>query len=86
MQCLLDHGCVVCEREFKVHTPPEIHHIDGKTKPNAHLNSIPLCTKHHRGGEDSEIYTARHPFKFRFEERYGTETELLEHCRSKIFG
>jgi len=77
-------GCCVCLREFAVHSPAEVHHIDGKTKEGAHLNSIALCYKHHRGGEDNPSFTSRHPFKKRFEKRYGTQQELLEWTRNKI--
>lgn len=77
-------GCCVCHRQFNVFTPAEVHHIDGKTKEGAHLKSIPLCYKHHRGGEDNASYTSRHPFKKRFEERYGTQYELLEWTQVKV--
>ena len=44
-------GCCVCHRQFNVFTEAEVHHIDGKTKEGAHLNSIPLCLRHHRAGD-----------------------------------
>lgn len=77
-------GCCVCHRQFNVFSEAEVHHIDGKTKDGAHLNSIPLCVRHHRAGQDNDSYTSRHPFKYRFEERYGTQLSLLEWTRSKI--
>lgn len=77
-------GCVVCKLHHGVYTPAEVHHIDGKTKPDAHLKTIPLCYRHHRGGEDNEIYTARHPFKRAFESRYGTQFELLERTKELV--
>lgn len=70
-------GCIVCRREGKGHTPAEIHHIDGKTKAGAHFHVIPLCYFHHRQGSDTELFTSRHPYKARFEERYGPELELM---------
>jgi hypothetical protein len=69
-------GCIVCLMHLGVYSPCEIHHIEGKTKPNAHFKIIGLCYGHHRGGVDNEQCTSRHPFKKRFELRYGTEEEL----------
>ena len=53
------------------------HHIDGKTKPNAHLKTIPLCGLHHQipGG----THVSRHgDGRYRFEQAYGSEIELLK--------
>jgi hypothetical protein len=70
-------GCIVCKWHHGVYSPAVIHHIDGKTKPEAHFNVLPLCPLHHNSKEDNEHYTSRHDFKNRFEARYGTEQELL---------
>ena len=70
-------GCIVCRQEGYGYVPNEIHHIDGKTKPDAHLKTIPLCYLHHRAGRDCDHYTSRHPFKARWEARYGRELDLL---------
>lgn len=71
-------GCIVCREFHGELSPAEIHHLDGKTKPGAHFKVLPLCTLHHRGGVDVPACTSRHPYKARFEERYGSEEELLE--------
>ncbi|MBT8449597.1 MAG: Ref family protein [Gammaproteobacteria bacterium] len=84
MDAILEMGCVICKKEMGVFSPTEIHHIDGKTKPDCHLKTIPLCYRHHRAGEDNEIYTSRHPTKRRFEDRYGSEQDLLDWTRNKI--
>lgn len=84
MESIVEFGCVVCARTLRVHTPPEVHHIYGKARKGTHLLSLPLCHKHHRGGEDTKVYTSRHPWKRRFEERYGTETELLEWLQGEL--
>jgi len=84
MSRIQEFGCCVCRKVFGVLTPAEIHHIDGKTKVDAHLKSIPLCYHHHRSGVDSEQVTSRHPFKGRFEDRYGSQLELLEWVRERI--
>jgi len=77
-------GCVVCRLEMETFSFAEVHHLDGKVKPDAHLNSIPLCFYHHRGGQDNEMYTARHPFKKRFIDRYGTEEWLLDATQQMV--
>jgi len=70
-------GCIVCKNQNKFFNPAEIHHIQGKTKSNAHYKTLPLCYEHHRMGSAVEPIS-RHPYKARFEKAYGTEEELLE--------
>ena len=84
MSAVADLGCIVCLMNHGVKSPAEIHHIDGKTKPGAHYHVIPLCYLHHRGGEDCDEYTSRHPHKKRFERRYGTELDLLHEVLGRI--
>ena len=84
MDAIVQHGCVVCKKQYGVFTEPEVHHIDGKTKTGAHLKTIPLCYRHHREGVDTDVYTSRHPYKKRFEERYGTEQEQLEDLQREL--
>ena len=71
-------GCIVCRLHFNCFSPAEVHHISGKNKPGAHLNTIGLCFKHHREGANNDLYVSRHPYKREFEKRYGTEQYLLE--------
>ena len=77
-------GCIVCVRERGIFTPPEIHHINGRTG-NGNQETIGLCYFHHREGSDCQEYTSRHPYKARFEIRHGTEAELLE-ATNKLLG
>ena len=84
MDAATRHGCIVCRLHHDTYSPATIHHIDGKTKPGAHLDSIPLCYLHHQGGADCAEYTSRHPYKARFVARYGTEQALLEATRLRI--
>jgi len=83
IESIVEYGCVVCRNEGQ-HTPPAVHHINGSRKIGAHFETIPLCYLHHQGGEDCERYTSRHPFKARFEERYGTDLELLAQIREEL--
>lgn len=73
-------GCIACIVMGVEETPAEVHHIHGKTAPNTHFWTIPLCPPHHRYGFANGPVVSRHPHKKRFEELYGTETELRERC------
>lgn len=70
--------CIVCQNEGLGETPSEIHHIVEGKKRLGHDKTIGLCFHHHRSGVDCELYTSRHPYKSRWESRYGTEYELLD--------
>ncbi len=82
--------CIVCELYHGVDdSPAEIHHIEGKTKPNAHLRTIKLCANHHR------IQDTHHPKRWLsihadgksiFGDRYAPEPELLDLQRHKVAG
>lgn len=76
-QQLIEIGCIVCRKEKGIYTPPQIHHTEGRTG-DGNQKTIPLCYYHHMEGSDNDAYTSRHPFKSRFEERYGSEQYLLE--------
>jgi hypothetical protein len=76
-------GCIVCRNQGMPRVPCEIHHIVGKTKPNAHYMVLPLCFQHHRMGSDKEPIS-RHPYKKRFEAAYGTEQELLDQINTLL--
>jgi rubredoxin len=84
MDKISEFGCIICKLFYDCHTPPEIHHIDGKTKPQAHLMTLPLCYKHHREGANNEMYVSRHPFKKEFEKRYGRQKDLLQKLRELL--
>lgn len=73
--------CIVC---YVFHgipdTPAEIHHLDGKTKPDAHLRTISLCKRHHRTPDDApKKWMSWHGDGRRaFEKRYASADELYE--------
>ena len=79
-------GCIVCLKHEDVYSPAEIHHLEGKTKPEAHFRSIPLCFNHHREGSFNFLWVSRHPWKTEFEKRYGKEIDLLELTKKKVEG
>ncbi|MCQ9618368.1 Ref family protein [Paenalcaligenes niemegkensis] len=77
---LAEMGCTACRRDG-VHQPiVSIHHIDGRTKPDAHWFVLPLCAGHHQDGTGVAGLIAVHPWKTRFEERYGRQVDLLRLC------
>lgn len=79
-------GCIAC-RVIGIHTPEvSIHHIEGRTKPDAHFLTLPLCYGHHQGGLDYGEWVSVHPWKKRFEDTFGTQRELLELCRELVKG
>ena len=74
-------GCVACMREGVFEPDVSIHHVDGRTKPGCHQQVLPLCASHHQDGTGKNPhYIAVHPWKARFEARFGTQQELMAHC------
>jgi hypothetical protein len=76
-------GCIVCRRELGVYSPAAIHHVDGKTKPGAHMRVLPLCGVHHQTGGYG---VALHAGKAEFERRHGSQAELLGWVADRISG
>lgn len=76
-------GCIACRIDGRINTHISIHHIDGRTKPNAHWLVLPLCGRHH---QDQGIHgvIAVHPWKRSFEAKYGNQYDLLEMCKKII--
>lgn len=71
-------GCIACRLDGVITHYVSIHHIDGREKPGAHMNVLPLCGPHHQtGGEDAPSI---HPWKRRFEAKYGTQASLKAKC------
>ena len=84
MDKIANMGCIVCWDKFDAYSPAEVHHIDGKTKPGSHLNTIPLCFRHHREGINNDMYVSRHPYLHEFEKRYGTQESLLTKTKERL--
>ena len=75
-------GCIACRKDGISNPVVSIHHIDGRTKPGAHMKVLPLCGPHHQTGGESA--PAILPWKARFEAKYGSQTELLNECLELI--
>lgn len=76
-------GCIACRKDGRFNNWCVPHHIDGRTKPGAHMKVIPLCEHHHQGKGVKEI-PAVHVNKAAFEQKYGKQEELLAECHSII--
>lgn len=74
-------GCIACAMDGNFNDYSAIHHIDGRTKPMAHWQVLPLCGPHH---QDNGTAIAVHPWKTRFEERYGKQMDLLVWCIEQL--
>lgn len=73
-------GCLPCLQDGYKNNYVSIHHIDGRTKPNAHKKVLALCAGHHQKGSDTNRpdMIAVHPDKARFEAMYGKQADLLK--------
>lgn len=72
-------GCVACLHDGRFNPHVSLHHIAGRTAPGSHYKVLPLCSSHHQ--DDGSGAIAVHPWKKRFEQEYGLQTELLEEVR-----
>lgn len=78
-------GCIACLKDGITNPFISLHHIDGRTKPGAHLLVLPLCAQHHQQDDTDPMgRVAVHPNKARFEAKYGTQRELLAEIMEMI--
>ena len=79
-------GCVACMKDGNFNPHVSIHHVEGRTKPGCHQLVLPLCAGHHQDGTgEDKTLIAVHPWKARFEARYGTQAELMDKCAQILF-
>lgn len=87
--------CLACLNKGRHQPMIQIHHINGRTKPNAHKMVIPLCAYHHESPAPAEIierYPDLHTVhargivggKVKFEKHNGTEMDLLKQAYSML--
>ena len=74
-------GCYICGAE------PQLHHIRNDGTGNAgigrrssHFSVIPLCYNHHQGS------FSIHNKKILFEQKHGTEKEILQIITERLYG
>lgn len=71
-------GCIACRMDGRINPWVSIHHIDGRTKPDAHKLVLALCAEHHQHNDlDPLGRIGVHPYKARFEGKYGSQHALL---------
>lgn len=84
MDAITTIGCIACLIDGHPGTPGAVHHILRGGRRIGHMHSICLCDPgHHQNGQQRGM-VSRHPFKARFEARYGTEPELLARSRALV--
>lgn len=77
MDWIAAQGCICCRLDGLPPRPTAVHHILRGGLRMGHMYTLPLCQPgHHMDGAQFGI-VSRHPWKHRFEEKYGTELELL---------
>jgi hypothetical protein len=83
MDWIVAYGCVACRMDGLAHSRPAVHHILRGGVRMGHLFTLPLCDPgHHQNGQQFGM-VSRHPWKARFEAKYGTEPELLNTLRAE---
>ena len=78
-------GCVACRLDGHINNYVSIHHIDGRTKPGCHRLVLPLCFLHHQGGGGDAVVSV-HPWRVRFEHKYGKQMDLKRMCDEMLGG
>jgi hypothetical protein len=81
MDWIVNFGCIACRIDGTGYVAPCVHHILRGGQRMGHLFTLPLCSGHHQDGTGMPGLIARHPYKTRFEARYGGELVLLEMLR-----
>ncbi len=77
-------GCVVCRNECLGSTPAQVHHILRGSVRIGHDATIPLCGLHHNSGRCDDEVVSRHPWRSKFEEKYGKEADLLKQIDKEL--
>lgn len=71
-------GCIACIIDGHPETPGAVHHILSGGRRMGHMHTLCLCDPgHHQNGQQFGK-VSRHPFKTRFEQQYGSESDLLD--------
>lgn len=80
---IVAYGCVACRIDGFGVVPPAVHHLLRGGRRIGHLFSLPLCDPgHHQNGQQRGM-VSRHPWRARFEQRYGSEQFLLDKLRAE---
>lgn len=71
-------GCIACRKEGRFNDMVSVHHVEGRTRPGCHMKVLPLCGSHHQ--PITQGVESVHGNKYRFEQKYGTQRELMDEC------
>ena len=83
MDWIVSVGCIACRLDGMPPRPTAVHHILRGGVRMGHMHTLPLCQPgHHMDGAPLGLIS-RHPWKQQFEQRYGTELQLLEILRKE---
>ncbi len=77
LDAIVAYGCVACRIDGNGVVVPAVHHLLRGGVRMGHRYSLPLCDPGHHQGGDALGKLSRHPWKVRFERRYGNEMFLL---------
>ena len=85
MTAIVRIGCIACRVMGHDGVPGLVHHLlsDGKRR-RGHLFTICLCWLHHQAGVCDDEIVSRHPWKKKFEQRYGSEAKLLRMTKKLV--
>lgn len=84
MCAIAELGCIACWIDGQPPRPTAIHHMLSGGRRIGHLYTLPLCDPgHHQNGASIGLIS-RHPWKARFEDRYGSEDYLLERSKKMV--
>lgn len=84
MDAICELGCIVCRQFGKTFSPAEPHHLLSGGRRIGHLQTIPLCDRHHRSGVNNAGWVSRHPWRTEFVLRYGSEEFLLAKTKELV--
>lgn len=79
-------GCIACRIDGHPGTPGAVHHLLRGGRRMGHMHTICLCDPGHHQNGDQFGKISRHPWKARFEEKYGMEQELLAMTMRLVVG
>lgn len=84
MDWIVAYGCIACRLDGLTSPRPAVHHMLRGGQRIGHLFTLPLCDPgHHQGGQAAGM-VSRHPWKARFEQRYGSEDFLLRKLQAEM--
>lgn len=84
MDAIVELGCIACWLDGQPPRPTAVHHLLSGGRRIGHKHTIGLCDPgHHQNGQPLGL-VSRHPWKTRFEERYGKEEALLRLSQLRV--